>query len=168
MSLKYPGPVPRIATIAREFQAWLELVRQHIVKDKSGCLAEKNAAQAIPNSTDTKVEFDLVTFDPKSEYSTTDYRFTSQDGGRYQINTNIYLESLADGTLVSLGLAFNDAPAISFFNRMFVYGAGKHGTVAVSAIMELDPGDYIHAEVWHDHGAARNLTYGSFSMSRIA
>jgi hypothetical protein len=48
--------------------------------------AYSNVSQSISTQTDTKVQFNLKTFDTNSNYDTTNYRFTPTVAGYYQIS----------------------------------------------------------------------------------
>jgi hypothetical protein len=117
-------------------------------------------AQSFSNSTFTKVQFNVETFDTNSNYDpTTNYRFTPTVAGYYQINANISMDGSAIGA-TQVAIYKNGAKIIS--------GSGTPNNVnvggmamAASVIYFNGSTDYVEFYAWQNSGGALTLQTGS-------
>ncbi len=126
---------------------------------ESAASAYLSADQAIGNTTWTKVEFDTEIFDLGDEFDkTTNHRFTATKGGLYAFSIGGMIEAVNNGTLFRLALKKNGAYVKEA--RQYTGAAASYPQVVTSGIVQLEAGDYLEAFVYHNHGAARNLSGG--------
>lgn len=120
---------------------------------KAGVYANTN--QSIPNSTYTKVVFQIEEYDPGSNFdNVTNNRYTvaAGFGGKYLINGQI-------DTGVAMGAGKVLVAAIYKNGVRIKETANLQGpSAAVMAILDLVATDYIELFALHDNGAAMNLT----------
>jgi hypothetical protein len=64
--------------------------------------AYASANQAFSTNTFTKIQFNTEDFDTSSAYDTTNYRFTPQVAGYYQVNITYKIETVANRAVLSL------------------------------------------------------------------
>jgi hypothetical protein len=102
--------------------------------------AYRNGTQTISTAAQTKIQFNAETFDAYGEFDpTTDYRFTAQRAGRYEISSQIFvtlntdaetnLVTAKNGTQVCLSTATNYSSA--------------NGRPQSNCVMDLAVGDYV-------------------------
>ena len=123
-------------------------------------------AQSFTNSTFTKVQFNVETFDTNSNYDpTTNYRFTPTVAGYYQINANISMGGSAIG-----------ATQVAIYKNggQFISGSGipnntNIGGMAMAASVIYFNGstDYVEFYAWQNSGGALTLqtTVGNNTFS---
>ena len=88
-----------------------------------------STSQTISTATVTKIQFDTVVLDTDSCYSTSNYRFTPTQAGKYIFLTTTRIEGtganansriLKNGSLVSFVIAENSASGQETFNNIIV------------------------------------------------
>ena len=129
------------------------------------CRVERTLVQSIPNSTDTKISYNSVTFDSSTEWDTVNFRFVAKNSGYYQINTSYTWAASTASTTTWLGLYKN---GVSY---SYVYGykvVNKVSGVSLSDIAYLAVGDNIEIWVWQDAGSAKNIAYANLSIHRLS
>ena len=114
----------------------------------------RSGAQTITTGTDTKIEFNSVSYDRNNEYDeTTNFRWTCVRDGIYRIFvkirmagvTSIRLKIKKNGSVVSESYGSDDPSDIS---------ESTQDTMAMTA------GDYIEFWLQHNSGAAKDVTSG--------
>ncbi len=120
--------------------------------------ATRQAAQSIPNATETVILWDTETFDTRGEYDTATGKFTAEKAGYYQVNA----------ALVSASTAWAAAEYwyIGIFKNNVAYAWGVcnyhdaaitlSATSVVSDIVYLAEGGYITIKCLHNQGGAVN------------
>lgn len=136
-----------------------------------GCRAFRvTTDQAIPNTTNTLVEFNGETFDPKGFHSTTvnPSRMTIPDGydGTYRMTTQITWE--VDGTGYRIIRLLKNGSTIA----EAVHNADAVANVMlISDTQALEAGDYIEVQVYQTSGGSldvvKNTTYTYFTIDLI-
>tara|TARA_R110000822_G_scaffold45413_2_gene121499 strand:+ start:154 stop:732 length:579 start_codon:yes stop_codon:yes gene_type:complete len=130
--------------------------------------------QVITTSTNTKVQFNLESFDTNSCFdSTTNYRFTPNVAGYYQLNSFLQIDGFASGNIEIL--IYKNGAAISFSN---VGPAGVvYPVVGISDVLYANGStDYFEIYVTQNSGSNKNIYAGgapvycwfSGSMTRSA
>jgi hypothetical protein len=119
--------------------------------------ATTTTAQSFSNSTFTKVQFNIETFDTNSNYDpTTNYRFTPTVAGYYQINGNVSFVGAAAGftqcAIFKNGSQFIDGSGIP--NNVNVGGK----VTAASVISFNGSTDYVEFFAWQNSGGALVLS----------
>ena len=146
------------------------------VKNEVAFVARMSTTQAIPESTWTKIEFNVQDADIGDCYDpTTNYRFTvpSNQGGLYQINFWAYI---ACGTSncrnVAIRILLNGTTELKRGYLNFFASDTTGGTVGHSSVLSLSAGDYL--EVYGYVNSTDNLggnvssaAYSSFSGFKL-
>lgn len=124
---------------------------------QSGCRVRLTSDQAIPTDIWTKMALATEDWDIQNEYdSVTTYRFTATKAGKYQVNLQGYVDTLADTDNYSIAIKKNGAFSSCFSANNVA--ATISASVSASDIVELAVGDYISAWFIHRHGSSRNLS----------
>jgi len=122
--------------------------------------AYANAAQAVSDSTDTKVNLDTESWDTDSAFDTSNYRFTVPSGqaGKYFFNGGIGYTSLTDNDESRVMIYKNGSLA-----NWWKYFQGQNGTIAIqnSVILDLAVSDYIELYAFQVSGGSKNTGSGS-------
>jgi hypothetical protein len=118
------------------------------------------SAQAVADSTDTKVNLDTESWDTDSAFDTSNYRFTVPSGqaGKYMFNAGIAYQNLTD----------NDEARVMFFKNgslanWWAYFQGQNGTIRIqnSYVIDLNVGDYIELYAYQVSGGSKNTDSNS-------
>ena len=122
----------------------------------------RNSAQSIPASAWTPIQFNAVRYDngPSPHWvAGSPTRLTCQVAGTYMIWGNFMYDVLAGGT--------NRASAITLNGNIFTVTGGLRGTTITGAagdfpiantpeIIQLNVGDYVELQAWHNAASALN------------
>jgi hypothetical protein len=135
--------------------------------------AYSNSSQSIANTTFTKIQYNVESFDTNSNYdSTTNYRFTPTVAGYYQINARIQFGAAATAAAEAF---------ISIYKNAGEYARLTSGPVPVSGVPS--PGgsvlvylngttDYVEAYVYQNRGGSYSTdatsTFLSFFQAFLA
>jgi hypothetical protein len=122
--------------------------------------AYQSSAQSITSSTFTKVQFQTEEFDTANAFdSTTNYRFTPQVAGYYQINSTISLNNASGNLLINLyknGSEFKRGSATSQ-----VTGIGTYTSTSWLVFLNGST-DYLEIYAYQTSGSTISLSNGSF------
>ncbi len=128
--------------------------------------AYSNSSQSIANTTFTKIQYNVESFDTNSNYdSTTNYRFTPTVAGYYQINARIQFGAAATAAAEAF---------ISIYKNGSEYARLTSGPVPVSGVPS--PGgsvlvylngttDYVEAYVYQNRGGSYSTDVAVASLS---
>ena len=111
-----------------------------------------STATSITASTYTAVPFDGANYATANEF------------GMYQINANIGIDSVDDGSYVSLALYVDPlgvgSPAVRKIGPMVYNNTGGAAglRVGMSAMIDLDPTDRVYVYAYHSSATAKTLT----------
>lgn len=138
----------------------------------SAISAYMSANQTINNNTWTKVNFDTEHYDNSSEYDpTTNYRFTANSAGKYNVSATVYWYGIATAGFYYLGVYKNG----SLYKQKIIYIFASPADYQMEDIVtdiSLSASDYVEIFVFHNTGASRTLNglslYNSFNVHRIA
>lgn len=114
--------------------------------------AKSNALQAVPTSTNTKLNWGSEDWDTANCFDTANGRFTPNKAGYYQINISIRAEPNVNSTIVAI--AKNGA-----IHRYLVQ-ANNHTyiTFCAAALVSMNGStDYLEVWVWHNKGSDLNI-----------
>ena len=134
----------------------------------SGFSAYLSANQAVNSGSSTKVQFDAEDFDTNSEYdNNTNYRFTSTNGGKYQINVT-FKANVGSGNYLQCDIRKNGS---SIYDQLF-YASGTLVTASGSMVVSLAANDYIEIFTLQNSGGAVNVSgavnrSANFSMHQV-
>jgi hypothetical protein len=117
-------------------------------------------AQSFSNSTFTKVQFNVETFDTNSNYDpTTNYRFTPTVAGYYQINGNISFAGSAVG-FVMVAIYKNGVKIAG--GSGIINNTSIGGMATASSVISLNGStDYVEFYAWQGSGGALVFQTGS-------
>lgn len=130
---------------------------QNISKAESKIRVHLGADQAIPDTTLTRVNFNVVDYDGKGEFS--DYKFTASQTGYYWVMGNIEISTSqnADDSFGAYikknGEATSSHYEIAPDGNLKIY-------VSVSDILLLDAGDYVELYAIQFTGASESIVGG--------
>ena len=118
------------------------------------------SAQAVADSTDTKVNLDTESWDTDSAFDTSNYRFTVPSGqaGKYFFNGGIGYTSLTDND-ESRVMIYKNGSLVNWWK----YFQGQNGTIAIqnSVVLDLAVSDYIELYAFQVSGGSKNTASGS-------
>jgi hypothetical protein len=122
--------------------------------------------QSIPNSTPTKIQFQTKDYDGLTEFdNTTNFRFTAQASGYYQVAAAASLES-SSGTGILQAMIYKNG---SKYSTGFCTKTGSRPSgAAVSDIVYLAATEYIEIYVSQFTGGARNTSQVAGEQSYFA
>ena len=112
------------------------------------------------NNTYTKVPFDTKTFDTNTCFDTTNYRFTPNVAGYYQVQGSVYINPVSATTGFILSVYKNGTEFQQVSREQFAYyfnQSAKGGTVVYCN----GSTDYIELYIWHNGGSTH--TFGASS-----
>jgi len=118
----------------------------------------------IPNSTNTKVQFNVETFDTDNCYdNSTNYRFTPNVAGKYYVYFHTLVESGNTFDIYAKinknGSGIAEVPA---YNNGSAEGVNCFTTIDMNGTT-----DYLEAYVWQNFGASKNIAGSSPWKSRF-
>ena len=118
------------------------------------------SAQAVADSTDTKVNLDTESWDTDSAFDTSNYRFTVPSGqaGKYMFNGGIGYTNLTDND-ESRVMIYKNGSLVNWWK----YFQGQNGTIAIqnSVVLDLAVSDYIELYAFQVSGGSINTASGS-------
>ena len=119
--------------------------------------------QTFSASTWTKIQFNGETFDTNSDYDpTTNYRFTPDKAGYYQINLSPVVNRSGSGLLYS-GLWFNGSERV--VNQFQISSADAFTPVLSDVIYFNGTTDYVEGYVFDQAGTSRAILSGVGQVS---
>ena len=123
-------------------------------------LAKRNSAQSIPNNTDTKIQYNVETYDTNSAYdASTNYRFTVPSGhaGKYFLCCSGAINDGNDFNHLSIQINKNGSTIISYD-----LDANQHyGVRKTQIIDDASEGDYYEVYLRHDYFGGNRDTYAN-------
>ena len=125
---------------------------------QSGCWILKSATtQTVATATETKIQFDNESYDLGGEFDpTTNYRFTSTNGGFYIISLSIYFNSVVNTITLSTKRNGNIVGQTSISPATVNYQ-----TAGTTHIVRLTAGQYLEFYVTHTKGSDANIWHGA-------
>lgn len=150
------------------FEAWVDALELHpaITSGFWYRIGAATSNQSINDSTDTVVVFDTEGSNIGMSYDDTTGQLTALRAGLYTLHFGVRLDSMAAGTELQLTLEVNGVAAMPLRFSEFNDSAGaRNMTIHGSFHGVADVGDVLEVLVWHDHGAARNLTYAQLGVA---
>lgn len=122
--------------------------------------AWQSSIQSISNNTQVKIQFQTKEFDTANCYdNTTNYRFTPNVAGYYQVNSGIRLEGASGTSEIMISIFKNGSQYRRSWNLSGVQIASNFWQMTLSFMMYLNgTTDYIEAYAFHNSGSAKNST----------
>lgn len=143
-----------VAKAAQAFNAWIDALE--VRQCPRYAHAFRTSSQSINDSTTTNVLYNS-TSKQGVEVDGTTGQIDIQEAGIYRVSFTGNLESLADGTQAYARLVLNGSTVILAGPYGRNGGAGDMGvTLEWTGILSQD--DYLHVQVAHNYGSARNLS----------
>jgi cytochrome c oxidase assembly protein Cox11 len=118
-----------------------------------------NSGQSIPSSTVTTIAFDVENFDSDGCYSTSTYRFTPTEAGKYLIFANTRITNTGNNTS-DLNLEIRHSVQNSILR---ISGGSQTQTTWSGSVIATMNGtsDYVYASFYHNDGGAQTLDPGN-------
>lgn len=122
--------------------------------------AYQSSVQSIANNTQVKIQFQTKEFDTANCFdNTTNYRFTPNVAGYYQVNAGIRMDGASGTSEIMISIYKNGSQYRRSWNLSGVQIATNFWQMTSSFIMYLNgTTDYIEAYAFQNSGAARNAT----------
>jgi hypothetical protein len=117
------------------------------------------STQTIPHSTNTKLQFNTETFDTASCFDTSNYRFTPNVAGYYQINVGYLLQGTAARQYEVVAKLYKNGSSYTESYVSFVMGTGTTMSRNFSAVVYMN-GSTDYLEVYtnnYDYGASSTM-----------
>ena len=128
---------------------------------RTGVKVGLNAAQSIPATTSTKVQFNTEAFDIRGEYdNATNYRWTCQIPGIYNVTAQVRFNTIVAAKDCQLLLLKNGNTFAANQSR----STGGDQTMQIVSNINCAVGDYVQANFYHTDTVARDLS-GSVSLT---
>lgn len=127
--------------------------------------------QTIADSTWTTIEYDDEDYDSLNEFDdVTNFVFTATAAGWYHFDASAKIQSLGAGKKILLRFNHNGSGVgVDDPVGQAMYSGTNEDHPTVSIDYYLAQNDTMEVEVWHNHGAGRNLQYPViFSGHRFA
>jgi hypothetical protein len=120
------------------------------------------STQTISTGTFTKLQFNTEIFDTASAYdSTTNYRFTPQVAGYYQVNGSCRINQPAAGGEVFVDLYKNGSEVVRGSDS-YIASTGGFITVSISYLIQMNGStDYIELYIYQGSGVSQTTQNGS-------
>lgn len=122
--------------------------------------AYQSSTQSIANNTQVKIQFQTKEFDTANCFdNTTNYRFTPNVAGYYQVNAGIRMDGASGTSEIMISIYKNGSQYRRSWNLSGVQIATNFWQMTSSFIMYLNgTTDYIEAYAFQNSGGARNAT----------
>jgi hypothetical protein len=116
----------------------------------------RDAAQTIPNTTNTKVAFDNVVYDEGNITSVSGSKFVITSSGTYSISTKLNMASMSGDVLTYI-----------YINSTAVAGSAtiNNSTATLTDTFVLDATDEVEFYVYHNYGSDRDTNTTTFKPS---
>lgn len=161
-TLTVPAKTGNIITSADSGTVTQTMLGTNVAGNGPAFSAYQNASQTIANVTWTKIQCSTEEFDIASCYdNVTNYRFTPNVAGYYQVNINCSMNTGAGtqlSTIYKNGAEFKRGQRIS-------NGAGALGTSGSALIYFNGTTDYVEMYVYQDSGSSTTLNAGNVALN---
>lgn len=142
-----------------------------LLAKKFNMRATRSTTQAIPNATQTQVEYVTESWDVDGVYDVTTYRYTPGTAGYYQAYAQTQITGLANGSYALMTLRKNGTDN-TIGQKIFNTTGGSNDTASnVCGVIYLDENDYIDVTIEHNNGSSRNIsaspTINMFSVYKV-
>lgn len=118
----------------------------------------RNVAQLIPSGVNTRINFDVVQYDPLDEYDEAVlYQFQPQRAGYYHLLAGLTFPIMAVGTVFGLQMSVDGAGIHVFLRTSF---AGTLGMASLSRQYYLTPANVVYIQAYQASGIGQNLVIG--------
>jgi len=133
---------------------------------KTNLRAYLSTTQSINSATWTKVQIDVVNFDTRTEFDTSNNRWVCQIPGCYRVKGQVRF-SMSSGTQLNIAIRKNNSQVVAAQAAT----NGIEQTFAIDDIVSCAVGDYLELFYRQDSGGAANITGNSeltfFSVSQV-
>lgn len=134
---------------------------QPSIGSQYGFSANTNDATSCVAGSYTKMQFNLVDFDPSNCFdNVTNFRYTAPVTGYYQVNLVMAMDSVADGKLIAAVIYKN---GVIYKQSLNTLGASVTDGMALSILMSLAATDYIEAYAYNGDASNRTIDVSGFS-----
>jgi hypothetical protein len=110
-----------------------------------GTRAYLGADQTVTSGSYTKVQFDTTSFDDKSEFDTTNYKFVASNAGRYSIQSAVRWNDVSTGQRSYITIYKNGARIL--LEEYYIHSSSYQST-SISDVRDLASGDEIDIRVY--------------------
>jgi hypothetical protein len=116
---------------------------------------------SISDSTWSQVTLNVVSRDTVNGFDVSSlFYYTCQTGGQYWVKGMAYLLALGSGKFLNCAIYVNGS-AYKYGALSYSHAASTDVTAEVSALVPVSHGDTLAFWVYHNHGSARNIQFGS-------
>lgn len=122
-----------------------------------------SAAQSLSLATWTKITFNTEEFDTASCFDTTNYRFTPNVAGYYQVNACLFFDWSGSQFTDAAGAIYKNGSAVKRINQ---YGYGGYGMGNVSALIYMNgTTDYLEIYGYISGGSGPQIYSNSSALN---
>lgn len=123
------------------------------IEEPIAFFVRKTASQSINNATTTKVTFDEEDYDYGSNWDTGDDSFTAPYNGVYRFTFNLLVNNVDSGNYWEARINTNTTNEPNLVrSRVYSPLANFDGSAIVTSQLDLNAGDKVWAETYHDNG----------------
>ncbi len=138
--------------------------RANIGNSAPAAKAYRATTQTIATSTTTVLQCDTEVFDLSGDFdSTTNYRFTPSEAGKYCVTAHAEMASVSSGKFLRVSI-YKNGTEIALTTMYGTGGSFLAPSITTTVVMNGST-DYLDARVRHDNGANRNVTGGERANS---
>jgi len=132
--------------------------------------SHKSSVQAIPDTTDTKIVFEVNNYALNITWDSTNNRFIIKEPGKYLVTASILWSSTTASKLYQM-LLYKNTTEITRFASNSNSVAALLVSNSISHILDLDIDDYIEIHAYHNSGGNSNISgtssYCFFDIMKI-
>jgi hypothetical protein len=106
----------------------------------------KSGNKNLTNGQWLTADLNAVVFDTNSWYDDTNYRYTPQIAGYYQLSSSLYIRAASGLTQIACGIAKNSTSGIGIFGDYVYPGSAASGSCSVSGLVYMNGStDYVES-----------------------
>jgi hypothetical protein len=116
---------------------------------------ERNAAQSIPNASNTQIQYDKVVYDPSNGYNAGTYKYIVPADGIYIVNGCVNYNVPGDGKYHKITYTINAEEHILYHGNA---GGPNSQYKNITDVISLKKNDSVGFLAFQDSGSAKNIT----------
>lgn len=128
--------------------------------------AYRSSNQTVNHDTNTIVQFSSESFDPGSDYDTSNYRYVAPVDGYYRVSVNLRRAGLGDGkySIASIYVGAVEKSTHTVFDGSSSENVVNH---AFDDILDLSAGNYVYVYYYHNKGSSSSVYSNSYATFEL-
>lgn len=139
--------------------SWLTKLYMRITGTLSFSVNKNSVDQTVATGAGSKVTWSTLDFDTTGGFSTTNSKWTCQQGGIYEFTVQVNVNTLGSGKVLDLKLYKNGASISDCLVQ--APAALTTPTYQLTKMLKLNKNDYIEVYLSHNHGSDISVTGSS-------